>query len=63
MKEKSYWVLWTYVANFSSLRKVTALSAADAAAKVTSLFSDDFHNRATVLVFDQPPVLHRGATS
>lgn len=52
---KKYWVLWTYIANYSSLIEVDAESGEDAADKVTGLFSKDFRKKASVYVFDRPP--------
>jgi hypothetical protein len=55
MKNKKYWVLWTYVANYSSLVEVDAESGEDAADKVTGFFSKDFQQKASVYVFDREP--------
>lgn len=59
MAGKTYWVLWTYVANYSErlLEVGGCASPEDAAKRATVFFSDDFHKKATVYVFDQKPML------
>jgi hypothetical protein len=56
---KDYWVMWTYVANFSPLIHIYATTPEAALAKATCVFSDDFRKRASVYVFDVEPVLER----
>lgn len=57
MNLKSYWVLWTYIANYSKLTRVEARDAEDAMDMVTGHFSKDFQKKATVYVFDREPIL------
>lgn len=54
---KSYWVIWTYCANFSAPRRVEAADAQQAADRATAHYSDDFRRAASVYVFEAPPVL------
>lgn len=56
---KKYWVLWTYIANFSKLVEIEASSPTEAAEFVTGHFSKDFEAKATVYVFDHSPVYQR----
>jgi len=54
---KKFWILWTYIANYSDRPfPVEAKDAEDAADKATGLFSPDFQKKATVYVFDREPV-------
>lgn len=54
---KTYYVLWTYLGNYSKLIEIVAKDAVEAADKATGFFSKDFHEKATVYVFDKPPVM------
>lgn len=54
---KKFWVLWTYIANYSSLLEVEAESPEDAIKRTTHMFSNDFHMKANVYVFDHPAIL------
>jgi hypothetical protein len=54
---KTYWVLWTYSANYSELRRIEADSPEKAKDAATCLYGPDFHNKAMVYVFDRAPVL------
>lgn len=58
MKRK-YYVLWTYIANYSSVLEVEATSPSQALDVATGFFSKDFHAKASVYVFDHEPVLIR----
>lgn len=58
--DRTFWVLWTYVANYSHLIEVRAPTADDAARRATAGYSADFRKRATVYVFEHPPVLVEG---
>lgn len=49
-----YTVVWTYVANYG-VTTVHARNAEDAAKMVTTNYSDDFHKKATVYVFEGRP--------
>lgn len=53
---KKFWVLWTYIANYSRLLEVEAESAEDARKRATDMFSHDFHRKANIYVFDHAPV-------
>lgn len=55
-----YYVLWTYVANFSSLIEVEATSPEHARSLTTDFFGEDFKEEGTVYVFAAPPVLMSG---
>lgn len=61
---KQFYVLWTYIANFSRLIPVKAEDAESARKETCGYFSDDFKKKATVFVFDTPPTLvqYRGET-
>ncbi len=52
---KQFYVLWTYIANFSRLIPIKAESAEAALKESCGYFSDDFKRKATVYVFDAPP--------
>jgi len=56
---KTFYVLWTYIANYSSLMEVKAETPGAALHTATRHYSDDFIQKATVYVFDTPPVLVR----
>jgi hypothetical protein len=57
LQKKKYYVLWTYIANFSSVIEVEA-ETSEAAVKIATYgFSDDFHKKARIYVWDTPPVL------
>lgn len=54
---KTYYVLWTYIANHSSrIWKIRAASSDAAKQHIIRGFSDDFRTKGTVYVFDRPPV-------
>ena len=53
---KTFYVIWTYLANYSEVRPVQAGSSEEAADAATSFFSKDFQQKGTVYVFDHPPV-------
>ncbi len=52
-----YYVLWTYIANFSRLIPVKAENVEEARKLSCGFFSEDFAKKATVFVFDTPPVM------
>jgi len=55
---KTYWVLWTYIANYSRLMCVEeAKSPEEAIQRTTGYFGADFQQKATVYVFDHKPAL------
>lgn len=61
---KTYWVMWTYIANYSERPiKVTAESPEHAIKLTTGYYSDDFKKKASVYVFDREPVLWIGGRS
>jgi hypothetical protein len=61
---KKYYILWTYVANFSSkITEIFAESPEGAAIQFSKIFSDDFNRKGTVYVFDTPPVFVKNPTS
>lgn len=51
----TYYVLWTYAANYSSLLKIEAKSAEFAASHAMYFFGDEACKKAKVYVFDAPP--------
>ena len=53
---KKYYVIWTYLGYHSELLEIEAPTANDAKNKVTWLYGDDFHKKASVYVFDKYPV-------
>ncbi len=54
---RDFWVIWTYIGNFSKLQKVQANNPADALERVTGFFGSDFRKRGSVYVFDKEPVI------
>jgi hypothetical protein len=52
---KDYYVIWTYVANYSSMMVVSAEDEVSACEKVYAVFGQDFRKRATVYVWSTPP--------
>jgi len=54
---KPFWVLWTYIANYSRVQRVMARTAEDAHQQATCVFGADFRKKGTVYVFDHPPIL------
>jgi hypothetical protein len=52
----TYWILWTYSANYSELVEVKAKNPTHAIEVATAFYSADFKKKATVYVFDHPPV-------
>ena len=61
---KTYWIVWTYLGNYSKPLEIMADSP-EAAAKVPlSFYSDDFRAKASIYVFEAPPVYtYRGPRS
>lgn len=57
---KSYWVMWTYIANYSKPVRVEAKDAEDAIDKVCGYYSKDFQQKASIYVFDREPVVRKG---
>ncbi len=54
--KKTYYVMWSYFANFSEKpMEVQASSPDEAAREVVRYFSVDFKEKGRVLVFEQPP--------
>lgn len=54
---KTFWLLWTYIANHSDKPLEVRAPNAEAAVKsLTDFYSDDFAMKATIYVFDAPPV-------
>lgn len=53
---KTFYVLWTYMANYSNLREVQAESAEEALNQTVVYMSDHFKKHGKVYVFDKPPV-------
>jgi hypothetical protein len=58
---RTYYVIWTYAANYSKVMPIQAASAQQAAQAATSLFSDDFREKGSVYVFDTPPAFSKVA--
>lgn len=54
---KQFYVLWTYIANFSRVIPVKSDTPENAAKETCGYFSDDFKKKATVFVFDSPPTM------
>lgn len=54
---RTFYVLWTYIANFSRLMPVRAETAEEAYMESCGHLSEDFRAKATVYVFDAPPAL------
>lgn len=55
-KLKPYWIIWTYIANYSSRpHKLYAESPEAAVAELLGMYSEDFKAKAKVYVFDSPP--------
>lgn len=52
---KTFYVLWTYIANYSRLLPIKADTAEDALKESVGYFGPEFHKKATVYVFDSPP--------
>jgi hypothetical protein len=59
---RTFYVLWTFSANYSRLIPVAAETAEQAAKETCGYFREEFRQKATVFVFDAPPALitHRG---
>lgn len=53
----TYWVMWTYIANYSKPIRVEAKDADEAIKLTCGYFSDDFHKKASIYVFDREPVM------
>lgn len=53
---KTFYVLWTYVANYSRLFKIDARDKEEALAASTGYYGVDFKTKGSVFVFDTPPV-------
>jgi hypothetical protein len=52
---KTFYVLWTYQANYSGLLEVPAESAEKACKQVLNFWAPDFAKKACVYVFDTKP--------
>lgn len=53
---KTFYVIWTYIGNYSEVKPVQAESSEKAVEVATSFFSKDFQQKGTVYVFDRAPV-------
>jgi hypothetical protein len=57
---KSYWIMWTYIANHSTKPiKVQAATPEDAVQVALGFYSEDFHEKGSFFVFDSEPVLQK----
>lgn len=54
---RDFWVLWTYIANYSGLIRVSATSEEDAAEFMRRRYGDEFKQKATIYVFDKKPAV------
>jgi hypothetical protein len=53
-----YWILWTYIGNYSDRPYVVqAETPQKAAESILEIYSDDFKAKGKVYVFDKEPVL------
>ncbi len=53
---KTYWLLWTYIANYSDKPlRVQAKDPKEAADSLRRMYSDDFAKKATIYVLDVEP--------
>lgn len=57
---KTFYVIWTYVANYSGLITVEAESADAAKQQVLDRYGAEFADAARIFVFDAPPVIDTG---
>jgi hypothetical protein len=54
---KTFYYMWTYVANYSGLREIQAESAEDALQKILGFYpGDHFRSHGRIYVFGMPPV-------
>ncbi len=53
---KDFYVIWTYIGNYSKVQKIEAKDELEAAERATYCFSNDFKQKGTVYVFDRSPV-------
>lgn len=51
----TYHVIWFYYANYGGPIRTQADGPEEAAKLATEFYSEDFHRKATVLVFNSPP--------
>ena len=58
MPNKTFYVLWTYVSNYSRLQTIQATTAGEAYEMATAFYGPKFLDEANVYVFDTPPVIH-----
>ncbi len=55
---RPYWLIWTYIANYSEKPfRVTAANPEAAAEVLYGAFSNEFRAKAKVYVFESEPVL------
>lgn len=54
---KTYYVLWTFAANYSKLMEIPAESAEEAKNAVLWLWGKEFRDTCNMYVFDTPPVI------
>lgn len=55
---KDFWILWTYLGNHcNSPFKYHGEDPQEAVDVLNSYFSEDFKEKATIYVFDCPPIL------
>lgn len=59
-KLKPYYVLWTYMANYSELICILTSSPEEAVKLTTGYFGEKFHEMGNSYVFDTKPVLVKG---
>lgn len=57
-ERKTYYVHWTYVANYCSTPlRITATSPEAALTQVLELFSDDFAAKGSIYIYESAPVI------
>lgn len=54
---KKFYVLLTYIANYSKLMEIEARDATAAHKACTDWFGPEFHAKSTVYIFTEPPVV------
>lgn len=60
MEKRPFWIIWTYIANYSERPiKVLARTPEEAVDVILKMFSPDFDAKADIYVFDRPPCHRR----
>ena len=56
---RKFWVIWTYIGNYSDCMEVQGNSAEEVAKSLMDFYSADFRKRGNIYVFDKEPAFKK----